>query len=212
MDISDRAQEILEKYWLENKEKETAWRMEIIFDDPVVAEMTAGGYARRVEDNLELTPKGWGEAESSIRRHRLAERLLTDVLNVKKDILHEMGCKFEHVLQKDIEENICTLLGHPRNCPHGRPIPEGDCCRENKRRPRRLVLSFSECEVGEKGKIAYIRTEDGSILNKLMAMGVYPGQTLRLIRKTPSYLFQMGESQFAIDRKLADQIYVRILK
>lgn len=212
MVLSYRAEEILEKYWVENKEGKTDWKPCIIFDDPLFSELTDGGYARSNGSGLDLTDKGWKEASSCVRRHRLAERLLADVLHLKKEMLHEIGCKFEHVLQKEVEENICTLLGHPIRCPHDKPIPEGNCCRENKLRPRRLVLSLSECEVKEKGEIAYIKTDRDEVMNKFTAMGILPGLTIQLLRKTPSYLFKMGESQFAIDRNLAEKIRVRLLK
>lgn len=207
--LSDRAQEILEKYWVENKENRTTWKMKIVFDDPVTTELVQTGYAKNEHDILELTDKGWNEAKSCVRRHRLAERLLSDVLDIKRGLLHEISCKFEHALQKNVEENICTLLGHPTRCPHDNPIPEGECCRDNERRPKKLVTVLSECEVEKKGKIAYIKTDKDHIVNKLTAMGILPGQDIRLLRKTPSYLFQMGESQFAIDKNLADKIYVR---
>ncbi|MFC1590192.1 metal-dependent transcriptional regulator [Candidatus Omnitrophota bacterium] len=117
MSISDKAQEVLEKYWIKNKEEKTKWRMEIVSDDPRAAELIREHYAKKDDCYLELTHKGWDEADNCIRRHRLAERLLSDVFDVKKEKLHELGCKFEHVLQKDVEENICTLLGHPHTCP-----------------------------------------------------------------------------------------------
>lgn len=211
MNISDEAQEILERYWIENKENTTGWKMEVGTKDPIAAELIKTGYAGRDGNKLELTQEGWKEAHSCIRRHRLAERLFADVLDIKKDILHEVSCKFEHVLQKSVEENICTLLGHPTSCPHGKPIPEGSCCRDDKRSPRQLVLALSEFEVDDKGKIAYIRADKGNIMNKLTAIGVLPGLSIQLLRKTPSYLFQMGESQFAIDKKLASHIYLRLL-
>lgn len=212
MKISDRAQEILEKYWVENNEKGKAWRMDIISDDPVAAELIEGSYAARDGNHLDLTEKGWNEAHSCVRRHRLAERLLTDVLDVKSETIHGMSCKFEHLLQKDVEENICTLLGHPGKCPHGRDIPEGDCCRDSKRMPRKMVLALSECEAGDRGKIVYIKADRDHTVNKLTAMGILPGLTIQLLAKTPSYLFQMGESQFAIDKELAGEIQVRLLK
>ena len=73
-----------------------------------------------------------------------------------------------------------------------------------------LVLSLAECDVKDKGKIVYIKTDKGQVMNKLTAMGVIPGLTIQLLKKTPSYLFQMGESQFAIDRGLAEEIQVRL--
>jgi DtxR family Mn-dependent transcriptional regulator len=209
--LSDRAQEILEKYWIENKENKIVWQMKIVFDDPVAVELTEGGYVKHNNDSFELTEKGWNEARNCVRRHRLAERLLNDVLDIKKGLLHEIGCRFEHVLQKSVAENICTLLGHPTSCPHGKPIPEGDCCKDNKRKPKKMVMLLSECETNEKAKIGYIKTDEDHIINKLTAMGILPGLDIKLLRKTPSYLFQMGESQFAIDKNLADKIYVRLV-
>ncbi len=212
MKISERAEEILEKYWIDNKERKKDWKMEIIFDDPIAAELVNMGYAKKESNNLNLTEKGWGEARSCVRRHRLAECLLSDVLDVKQEKIHELGCKFEHVLQKNVEENICTLLGHPKACPHGKPIPEGPCCREGRSQPRKLVLPLSECEVKEKARVAYIKTDKDHVMNKLTAMGILPGLSVQLLRKTPSYLFQMGESQFAIDKGLAEKIHVRLSK
>lgn len=211
MNISDRAQEILEKYWIDNKEEKKPWKMETIFGDPIPEELIKVAYARKVGHHLELTEKGWLEAKYCVRRHRLAERLLTDVLDVKEKIVHEMGCKFEHVLQKNVEDNICTLLGHPRTCPHGKPIPEGNCCKDNNRKPQKMVLSLSECEVKDKGKIAFINTDNEQTMNKLTSIGVLPGLTVQLLRRTPTFLFKIGESQFAIDRSLAEKIHVRLL-
>lgn len=211
MNISDRAQEVLEKYWIHNKEEHKPWKMEIVFGDAVVEEMIAGVYGKKEGHHLELTEKGWLAAQGCVRRHRLAERLLVDVLAVKKETVHDIGCEFEHVLRKDVEENICTLLGHPRTCPHGKPIPEGDCCKDDSRKLRKMVLPLSECEEKEKAKIAYIMTDKEKIINKLTAIGVLPGLTIQLLKKTPTFLFKIGESQFAIDRSLAEKIHVRLL-
>ena len=61
--------------------------------------------------------------------HRLAERLFRDVLGIHdEDEIESSACKFEHILSPDVTERICTLLGHPTACPHGSPIPKGDCC------------------------------------------------------------------------------------
>ena len=212
MNISDEAQEILEKYWIENKEKENTWELDIASNNAIATELVERAYGTKNTTHLELSEKGWEEAHSCVRRHRLAERLLTDVLDVKSDTIHGMSCKFEHLLQKDVEENICTLLGHPNKCPHGRPIPEGNCCRDSKRNPKKLVISLSECDVDDRGKIVYIKTSKDHIMNKLTAMGVLPGLDIELLAKTPSYLFRMGESQFAIDRELAEEIQVRLSK
>jgi DtxR family Mn-dependent transcriptional regulator len=70
-----------------------------------------------------LTRSGKPEAALAIRRHRLGERLLADVLKAEDELLEEQACRLEHALFDGLDESICTLLGHPQFCPHGKPIP-----------------------------------------------------------------------------------------
>ncbi|HUO28676.1 MAG TPA: ATP-binding cassette domain-containing protein [Bryobacteraceae bacterium] len=78
-----------------------------------------------------FTRRGEERARSVIRRHRLAERLFTDVLAIRDEgSIESNACTFEHILSSEVTDRICTFLGHPRTCPHGSPIPEGDCCLE----------------------------------------------------------------------------------
>jgi putative ABC transport system ATP-binding protein len=79
--------------------------------------------------DAQFTPKGEERARDVIRRHRLAERLFTDVLSIRDEQEIEMSaCKFEHILSPEVTDRMCTLLGHPTACPHGSPIPKGPCC------------------------------------------------------------------------------------
>ncbi|HZP18162.1 MAG TPA: ATP-binding cassette domain-containing protein [Terriglobales bacterium] len=78
---------------------------------------------------VELTPRGRQRAADIIRRHRLAERLFTDSLALESESeIEQQACKFEHILSREATEKICAFLGHPRTCPHGAPIPPGQCC------------------------------------------------------------------------------------
>jgi putative ABC transport system ATP-binding protein len=78
---------------------------------------------------VELTQRGRERAASIIRRHRLAERLFTDSLAMDSESeIEQQACKFEHILSPEATDKICTFLGHPRTCPHGAPIPPGECC------------------------------------------------------------------------------------
>ena len=78
---------------------------------------------------VELTARGRQRAADIIRRHRLAERLFTDSLALESESeIEQQACKFEHILSPEATEKICTFLGHPRTCPHGAPIPPGQCC------------------------------------------------------------------------------------
>jgi DtxR family Mn-dependent transcriptional regulator len=210
MKISDRAEEILETLWVHTEEeKQEPVDLGIARGEPAMDELWKSGYIKLISNKVTLTEKGKSEGEKIVRRHRLAERLFADILDIKKKLVHPLSCQFEHLLSDGIEDNICTLLGHPKTCPHGRPVPQGDCCRGSKENIDKVISSFDKLEVHRKGKVAYLHTKDQKKLQKLMAMGVLPGMPIALIQKFPSYVFQIGESQFAVDRELAECIFVR---
>jgi putative ABC transport system ATP-binding protein len=78
---------------------------------------------------VELTARGRRRAADIIRRHRLAERLFTDSLALDSESeIEQQACKFEHILSPEATDKICSFLGHPKTCPHGAPIPPGQCC------------------------------------------------------------------------------------
>jgi DtxR family Mn-dependent transcriptional regulator len=168
------------------------------------------GLTERDGDHLTLTEAGYPEATAAVRRHRLAERLLVDVLATEEATMDEQACRFEHALVDGVSDAICTLLGHPRFCPHGKPIPPGACCLEMQESVDRVISPLSDLEPGEHGRISYIRMNDPKRLEKLMAMGVLPGVPITLLRDSPSYVFEAGYTQFATDREIASDIYVRL--
>ena len=77
---------------------------------------------------VRLTDRGSRRARDVIRRHRLAERLFTDTFAIADSEAHNQACKFEHIISPELDQKICTFLGHPKTCPHGNPIPPGACC------------------------------------------------------------------------------------
>jgi putative ABC transport system ATP-binding protein len=78
---------------------------------------------------VDFTATGRQRAMDVIRRHRLAERLFTQTLQVEnEEEIEQQACKFEHILSPEVTEKICSFLGHPQTCPHGSPIPPGECC------------------------------------------------------------------------------------
>src|SRR5262245_20857398 len=79
-------------------------------------------------DIVALTVDGDRVAKNLLRRKRLAERLLKDVLSVKDELIDPTVCQWEHIISKEVADSICTLLGHPRQSPHNQPIPPGECC------------------------------------------------------------------------------------
>jgi DtxR family transcriptional regulator, iron-dependent repressor len=82
------------------------------------------GYAQLLDDRtIRLTDKGRNLATTVVRRHRLAERLLTDVIGLEWEKVHREAARWEHAISSDVEEKLVALLGDPVTCPHGNPIP-----------------------------------------------------------------------------------------
>jgi len=136
---------------------------------------------------------------------------MADVLDFQGHLIDEPACRFEHLLARGIEERVCALLGHPKRCPHGQPIPPGACCqRARGQRELRLVSPLTGLQPGQGGRVAYLHVDDPRRTQKLMSMGVLPGTQVRLLQRYPANIFQAGYSQFAVDDELAAGIYVRI--
>jgi len=212
MKISDRAEEILETLWVHTEEeKQEPIDLGVARGEPAIDELWKSGHIKLIKDKIALTEKGKIEGQKIVRCHRLAERLFADILDIKKALIHSVSCQFEHILHQGIEDNICVLLGHPKTCPHGKSIPQGECCRKSKGSIGKIISSLNNLEINQKGKVAYIHTKEHKKLQKLMAMGILPGITVGLIQKFPSYVFQIGQSQFAVDKELAECIFVRVI-
>lgn len=211
--LSERAEEILEALWIQMEEQgKGPLELGASRDEPAIEELIKLGFIRKDQGHIHLLEKGKSRAIGCVRRHRLAERLLVDIFDVKKKFIDEVSCKFEHLLlYEGLEDNVCTLLGHPKACPHGKPIPQGRCCLEKRGKKLLKFLSpLADLEIKDRGRIAYLQTKDTSQMQKLISIGAIPGVAITLIQKFPSYVFQIGHSQFAIDKELAAAIYVRL--
>jgi putative ABC transport system ATP-binding protein len=86
------------------------------------------GNAIAVNGEVHLTESGSRRARDVVRRHRLAERLFTDTFAIDEAEVHQQACRFEHIITPELDQRICSFLGHPKTCPHGNPIPPGTCC------------------------------------------------------------------------------------
>lgn len=209
MTISENAQEMLERFWLvEEENKPSLETNEVQAED--LDELTELGLVEQRGRLWELTENGRTEAAQAIRRHRLGERLLVDVFQSEENLMEDHACRLEHALFDGLDESICTLLGHPQFCPHGKLIPPGACCQQGLERVRRLISPLSELEPGQQGQIAYLQMSHPARLQKLMAMGVLPGGKISLVRRFPSFVFESGYSQFTVDEDIASAIYVRL--
>lgn len=214
--LSEDAQEALELLWISNKERpQDASPLNdtvVPINDTTLLELESNGLVAQRDGRIDLTEKGWPEAESAVRRHRLAERLMVDVLDTADATMDESACRFEHLLHRELEQKVCTLLGHPRLCPHGRPIPAGECCRRSDKGETKLVAAMSTLKAGQSGIIAYLNTQEQQELQKMMSMGILPGMPIEVQQVFPSYVFRINNSQFAIDKELAGRIFIRLAR
>lgn len=217
--VSDTAEEILERIWTQLEGDTGEVDLSRLLDLEELAasgsdlhELIDQGLLKPAEPGgpTTLTETGLQAARDIVRRHRLAERLLADVLDVRGDRLDESACQFEHLLHPDIEHKVCLLLGHPRTCPHGKPIPAGRCCREGRAAEERIVSALADMHPGQRGTIAYLHTGRHDMLRKLLALGLLPGARVELLRTFPSYVFRLDETEYAVDRDIATTVYVRL--
>jgi len=174
----------------------------------VFAELERRGLLAADGDTLTLTGEGEVAAGAVVRRHRLAERLLSDVLGIDEGTTARDACRLEHVLSPGVTESICTLLGHPPTCPHGCSIPRGECCRVFATEVLPLVVRLADLNVGEEAWVRFVSgRRDG--IDRLMALGLAPGVEGRLTQQRPSYVVEVGETSIAIDGTLASAIFVK---
>jgi len=163
------------------------------------------------DSRIVFTDNGRRRTEMIIRRHRIAERLLNDVLEMGRDEFERGACQFEHFVNEEIIASICTLLGHPAVCPHGKKIPPGDCCKSTRRNLGPVINPLSDIKPGERVKVIYITTKSHASLDRLSSIGVVPGLELTIHQQYPSIIIQYGETQLALDKDVARNIFVRAL-
>ena len=103
----------------------------------------------QIEGNrMILKERGEEKAREIVRRHRLTERLLYEIFEMSEGEVEEEACKLEHILSPGVTESVCTFLGHPPTCIHGKPIPRGECCAKFKKEMKPLVIPLEELGLG----------------------------------------------------------------
>jgi DtxR family Mn-dependent transcriptional regulator len=158
---------------------------------------------------LSLLPPGEERARAIVRRHRLAEVLFSEVLGSDLEEAEESACEFEHTLTERVVDRVCTFLGHPPKCPHGKAIPRGKCCSIFEKRVEPLIARLLDVKIGTTAPIVFIAPKTAARLNRLATLGVVPGTNVKLLQRKPSVVIQCGETALAIEEDVAGEIYVR---
>ena len=156
---------------------------------------------------VKLTERGCKIALQVIRRHRLSERLLTDILHMEWDKVHDAACKLEHDITDEMIKPLEKTLGHPKTCPHGNPIPTkcGGIIEEES-------LPLTALNEREQGTIVKITEEKAELLRYLDTMGLVPGASLEVVGKAPfngPITIRVGRINRALSREVASIIKVK---
>lgn len=169
------------------------------------------GLVRLDGGRVSLTGEGEQRAALVVRRHRLAERLFSDLLALDPEQTEQQACEFEHVLSPEATDSVCTLLGHPPACPHGKAIPPGPCCAAFARTIKPLVTGLASLPLGAKGKIVFVAPRWADRMDRLASLGVVPGTEIRLTQRSPSVVIEAGETTLALDPEVAAEIFVKVV-
>jgi len=168
--------------------------------------------------HLELTDEGLRLATRVMRKHRLAERLLTDVIGLDWELVHAEACRWEHVMSETVERRLIELLDHPTESPYGNPIPGLDELGEVA--PGESFMSgvspLSEVS-GEGESRVHIRRiseemqKDEVLMGALRRVGALPDKTVTVARTAEGVLVGSGGETAEIVDEAAEHIFVRIL-
>ena len=211
--LNEKQEEILESIWSvgdrqNNSIEAVKKRCSVNFTDADLDDLERLELIARDQDKISLANKGKSIAEVIIRRHRLAEILVSSILKLKQADMEDIACKVEHSLLPEVEESICTLLGHPEFCPDGKKIPRGRCCSGKLKAIDSSIVSLKELAPGERGKITYIKPDSHSGFHKLISFGLHPGVVVTVHRKNPAFCIKFENTELALDENVAASIYV----
>ncbi len=179
---------------------------------PSVSEMIrrlrTDGYISIDARMLSLTDKGRTRAVSVVRKHRLAERLLTDIIGIPWHKTHEEACRWEHVISDEVEERLVVLLGNPATCPHGNPIPGAGG-------PARQLSALADSEPGDRIRLERVTEQvevDMAALVYLDENGFVPGTAAEVRSKAPdgTLTLDLDEGTIALGPALAGQLFVAL--
>lgn len=208
--------ELLERIWTEGEKGKTLIA-DVLRETPIpkgehwLSELEKTGFVQKKGDSIHLTPKGEIEAGQIIRRHRLTERLFADVFQTSEEVWEQEACELEHgtVLVEEATNAVCSFLGHPPTCPHGRAIPKGPCCVELRKNLRPFVIPLFDGHLSEFYRIVFIGSKKPLPLDRLSTFGIFAGRSVKLLQKLPSCVLLVDQTEVAIDPEIAKNIYVK---
>ncbi len=179
---------------------------------PSVSEMLdrleSEGYVRRSGRTVELTDKGSEVAVKVVRKHRLAERLLVDVIGLEWHKVHREAGRWEHVISDEVEARLVELLGDPSTCPHGNPIPGSRSAPSVS-----AQMPLADATQGQTVRLERVSEQvelDLGALTYLDEHGFIPGATAVVASRGPdgTLLLEVDDATVAFGPDLSRRLYV----
>jgi DtxR family Mn-dependent transcriptional regulator len=172
-----------------------------------VGRLVEGGWVELQRDRrLKLTTKGRGLATSIVRRHRLAERLLVDVIGLEWEKVHAEAARWEHAISADVEEKLVILLGDPATCPHGNPIPGS-----LHAAPATPTIALADAEIGPVtiARVSERLEMSGEALVLIAAARLLPGCDATIIDANAEAVTVKTETgEHRVPARVAESLYV----
>jgi DtxR family Mn-dependent transcriptional regulator len=167
----------------------------------MIGRLERDGYITRAADrSLSFTDSGREHAEQIVRRHRMIERFLTDVLGIPWDDVHEEAERIEHAMSPVLEERMFAAIGDAKTCPHGHPINAGS---------RIQGVPLADCEPGATIQILRFENEAEELLHYLHDHGVEPGQKGTFVSSSDDEVtIELGGDEIALTRSVAETVSV----
>jgi len=156
-----------------------------------------------------LQEEGLRQALTLVRRHRLWERFLTDILGLSWDVVHQEACQLEHAASDKVTERLADLLQDPQSCPHGRPMPSSD----GQAVQEKAAIPLSEAGAGQKCTVIYIGREDSALLQYLETLHIRPNVEIVVEDMAPfdgPLTVRVEDGQQILGYGVASTIYVQV--
>jgi len=210
-------EEILEAIWTADEAGDASLaavqeRCPIEVTDEDLQMLVRRGHVELGDSDITMTPQGRDTARGVVRRHRLAVTLFGTILDMAPDKREAIACEVEHTLLPEVEEAICTLLGHPTTAPDGARIPSGHCCEAGSTEAHTMIVNLTALSPGERGRITYIKPKSHSRLHRLSSFGLTPGTVIELHQARPAFCIRYEGTELALNRDVAEDIYVAKMK
>ncbi|TQS79120.1 MAG: Mn-dependent transcriptional regulator [Methanomethylophilus alvi] len=156
---------------------------------------------------VKLTDEGLTQARLTRKRHHVVERFFTDILEMDHQQAHEEASRIEHSISDASAVRMCNMLGNPPDCDCQCCV---DPCKGVSMQQVNITSLLSDMHPGDTGTISHLKSNDASVLKKLLSMGLVPGRKVSIESNDGTWVISVGDQTLAIDGDSASSVYIDI--